>query len=77
MPANRKQDQQSGPLLTSCAIAAIAAELTRRAQRFATEHSASGDARHCQARCRLAAAAENCRQARQDLGLDPPAGNNP
>ena len=32
MPANRKQDQQSGPLLNSCAMAAIAAELSRRAE---------------------------------------------
>lgn len=58
-------------------LAAIAAELTRRAQHFATEHRASGDDRHCQASRRLAAAAENCRQALQDLGLDPPAGDNP
>lgn len=58
-------------------LAAIAVELTRRAQPFATEHKASGDERHYQASCQLAAAAENCRQALQDLGLDPPAGNNP
>lgn len=58
-------------------LTAIAAELTRRDQRFATEYKASGDERHYQASCRLAAAAENCRQARQDLGLDPPAAANP
>ena len=76
MSPNPNRDQQSGPLLTSCAMAAIAAELPRRAQPFATEHKASGDDRPYQASCRLAAAAENCRLALQDLSLDPPAGNN-
>ena len=77
MSPHPNRGQQSNPLLTSCAMAAIAAELTRRAQHFATEPSASGDARHYQAGCRLATAAESCRQALQDLGLDPPTGDNP
>lgn len=51
-------------------LAAIAADLTRRAEFFAGEHEKSQEPGQKTAARQLAAAAENCRQAHQALGLE-------